>query len=136
MFVPHWLCVQCSLFIASVYNYKGQAILQLYSVYVMYYKPGLMSHVICLNNIHKQSYLPHSMYKYFSQLSQCVCVCVRVRERERERERERVSTSELSHHIVLDCKHSHTRCLLCEHESLVLENYHLPSICSLQSIAL
>ena len=43
MFVPHWLvmCVQCLLFITSVYNYKGQALLQLYSGYVMYYKPGL-----------------------------------------------------------------------------------------------
>ena len=35
------VCVQCLLFITSVYNYKNQAILQLYSDYVMYYKPNL-----------------------------------------------------------------------------------------------
>ena len=35
------VCVQCLLFITLIYNYKGQALLQLYSDYVMYYKPGL-----------------------------------------------------------------------------------------------
>ena len=33
--------VQCLLFITPVYNYKCQTFLQLYSDYVMYYKPSL-----------------------------------------------------------------------------------------------
>ena len=41
MFILHWLCVQCPLFIISVYNYKGQTLLQLYSSYIMYYKLDL-----------------------------------------------------------------------------------------------
>ena len=35
------VCVQCPLFITLIYNYKCQVILQLYSGYVMYYKPCL-----------------------------------------------------------------------------------------------
>ena len=35
------VCVQCSLFITTVYNYKGLTILQLYFSYIMYYKLNL-----------------------------------------------------------------------------------------------
>ena len=35
------MCVQCLLFITSIYIYKGQTILQLYYDYIIYYKPGL-----------------------------------------------------------------------------------------------
>ena len=41
MFIPHQLCIQYPLFITLVYNYKGQTLLQLYSDYVMHYKPSL-----------------------------------------------------------------------------------------------
>ena len=40
------MCVQCPLFITSIYNYKGQTLLQLYFGYIMYYKLGL-KHYYC-----------------------------------------------------------------------------------------